>query len=108
MSERRYWYAMNACIKSSERPCGGCEDRDEQIAELRAILAPLLDDPIKNETCQFCGAEIREAYMAYGPYRFPDGQVLDLGPRRIPSQGEHAPNCPVLRKDALLGVQGGH
>jgi len=58
--------------------------RDE-VAELRAILAPLLWDPIRWEgmpdanVCVFCGSEAK--------YRKP----------------EHAPDCPVLRKDALLG-----
>jgi hypothetical protein len=64
------------------------------IAELRAVLAPLLDDEgwafhhsapagaYGIAECVFCGA-------ACGDYGQPPLT--------------HAPDCPVLRKDALLG-----
>lgn len=54
------------------------------VAELRAVLRPLLDDPTRQDKegtdyCLFCD-------------------------RPWPLPGEHAPDCPVLRRDALLGV----
>jgi len=61
----------------------------DRIDELRAVLAPLLDDPNAPRSgdgeydfgcCVFCHCEV---------------------PGTVP--GEHAPDCPVLRKDELLG-----
>jgi hypothetical protein len=88
MSEQRYLYAMNVRAKNDawrDPPCGGCEDRDEQIAELRAILAPLLDrngaadvgSGYAEATCQFCGTWVER----------------------------HLPDCPALEanKNRLLG-----
>lgn len=75
MREPRYWYAMNADLglRRDEPP----DDRDETIAALRAVLAPLLDDPRAEEgRCIFCD------------------DLLD---------NRHAPDCPVLRRDELLG-----
>jgi hypothetical protein len=58
-----------------------CGERDE----LRAILAPLLDDPLRHVdgvgwACRFCG----EATAS-------DRDLV------------HGPDCPVPRRDALLG-----
>lgn len=52
------------------------------VAELRAVLAPLLDDPHRNGShfCVFCGAFLMDG-----------------------DSGEHESDCPVLRRDALLG-----
>jgi hypothetical protein len=69
-------------------------ERLTQRNELRAILAPLLDDPIDaNEchdeswyVCRFCGKE---------------AEVVEVHPRVYAC--DHAPDCPVLRKDELLG-----
>ena len=63
-------------------------DLKAQLAELRALLAPLLDEPIIQrpagmgsftEECRFCGIE------------------------RCNGDEEHAACCPVLDKDRLLG-----
>lgn len=60
------------------------------IAELRAILAPLLENPWRD------GGDIGDGDQAT--------DCLFCGPQsRI--GGTHAPDCPVLRKDALLGHQ---
>lgn len=65
---------------------GGRDERDElnrQIATLRAVLAPLLDNPVdlqEGRECLFCG---QRAY-------------------RLESAG-HADHCPVLRRNELLG-----
>lgn len=68
----------NAAIELGER----------RIAELRAILAPLLAKPIHttrldDERCLFCGSE-----------------------SDTPGLIVHAPGCPVLRRDELLGRGG--
>lgn len=59
------------------------------VAELRAILAPLLDEPMRptgnindDDECVFCQA-VREIFS------------------KTPTV--HAPGCAVLRRDALLG-----
>ena len=85
--DRRYQYAMNARVTDSldqEPP----DDRDETIAELRAVLAPLLDNPFRDlwtysdpdETCVFC----EHVGLAF-------------------DRQSHEPGCPVLRRDELLG-----
>lgn len=68
-----------------------------QRDELRAVLAPVLADPLKADACQFCGADIRESYVVSMP------DSMGGGMRRVEQVGEHAPACPVLRRDALLG-----
>lgn len=62
--------------------------RDATIADLRAVLAPLLEQPYVDwsegeygRTCRFC--------LSGEPYRG-DPPV-------------HTPDCPVLRDDELLG-----
>src|SRR5262245_13976321 len=81
------------------------------IAELRAVLAPLLDDPYEERAadwlddsdafdriCRFCGAEAEWRRVWTGN--------RDSRGRKINRQGDvtrHDPACPVLRKDALLG-----
>jgi hypothetical protein len=70
---------------------------ERRIAELRAILAPLLEDPFEYEgqagparrayMCRFC---LRTSYV--GEHDVRAGML-----------GEHAPDCRVLRRDALLG-----
>lgn len=65
-------------------------ERDEAIRqrdEARAVLAPLLDDPWRNES--------------EGPYWALDWfQECVWCASRAP---DHAADCPVLRRDALLG-----
>lgn len=61
-------------------------DLQATIDELRAVLAPLLDQP-----------------WAYGPQGGDAGQCCAWCLRFADEEGPHAPNCPVLRKDALLG-----
>lgn len=67
--------------------CGGCDQRDDAIDALRAVLAPLLDDPFyisafppepSRLRCVFCRAV--------------QGHSI-----------EHTADCPVRRTDALLG-----
>jgi hypothetical protein len=69
--------ALDQAIRTMER-------MDAHIGELRAILAPQLDDPAiignRGYYCLFCNAE-------------------DWDPNAIP----HKADCPVLRKDELLG-----
>lgn len=78
------------------------DQRDQAIAErdeLRAILAPLLDDAkrfafestdgTENFSCLFCG-----------------GPECSEG-RDSPDHILHDPTCPVLRRDTLLGRPGG-
>ena len=81
--------------------------------DLRAILAPLLDEPMRRvgesrpdyedetERCVFCGARYDNAWgEPTNPdpaYRFVSTPLVETTP--------HAPTCPVLRKDALLGRQ---
>jgi hypothetical protein len=74
----------------------------DPIAELRAILAPLLDDPFVGDegafSCQFCRVTLGPEWDAtthnHGPLRYP---------HRDAHLFVHAPDCPVLRKDDLLG-----
>lgn len=61
----------------------------DAVAELRAVLAPLLDEPIIDvagefEVCRFCGEGDSNAF----------GRT-----------SAHAPECPVLRANELLGHQ---
>jgi hypothetical protein len=58
--------------------------------ELRAILEPLLDEPIRDHDCLFC--ETRD--------------VARDNPWLPPPGVEHAPTCPVRRREALLGRDG--
>lgn len=63
---------------------------DYQIFELRVVLAPLLDNPgvpsaDRRLVCVWC----RHMFPAY--------------PREQGHHEVHAPECPVLRKDELLG-----
>lgn len=57
----------------------GVAQLEAEIADLRAILAPLLANPLRSSRgepyCLFCTAD----------------------------RGDHSDDCPVLRKDALLG-----
>jgi hypothetical protein len=69
--------------------------------ELRALLAPLMDDPL--EACPMI-----HGYGAYGwRCRFcktPMLTALDQpSPTRDGGRERHEPTCPVLRRDALLG-----
>lgn len=61
-------------------------ERSAEVTELRAILAPLLNKPLDQRAidrrCRFC-AERTPGEWAY--------------------QENHTPDCPVLRRDALLG-----
>lgn len=81
--------------------CESCElyaqdaaDAAEQRDSLRAILAPLLDNPYRTianygdpyEECVFCEC-VPESHYPYGPN----------------DRKDHEPDCPVLRKDELLG-----
>lgn len=60
---------------------------------LCAVLAPLLDDPLEYDSgnscnaCRFCGANDHAVYT----------------PRYHRPALTHEPDCPVLRKDELLG-----
>lgn len=84
--------------------CGDCADRDATIADLRAVLAPLLDDPIRHEwdtfdgvdVCLLCGAD-NTIMPKPGSWR----ETLRMPECSGPVQ--HAPDCPVLRRDELLG-----
>jgi len=64
------------------------------IADLRAVLAPLLDDPYEGDTgtihCRFCERSLGGGDdLAYSP--------------RDDARFVHAPDCPVLRRAILLG-----
>jgi hypothetical protein len=91
-----------------------------QRDELRAILAPLLDDPIEEDReegglwCKVCGGtNCREVPLEWTPpplppgVRYAPGYEPEPGPTsRITCDGDavHEPDCPVLRRDALLGT----
>jgi hypothetical protein len=81
---------MNARVKNDwgDPPCGGCEDRDEQIAELRAALAPLLDEPLIDDGTAHIQCRVCLKETTCPPW---------------PRPPLHEPDCPVLRKDELLG-----
>jgi hypothetical protein len=77
------------------------------IADLRAVAAPLLDEPYTYGGCDDCGSETRCLFcrveMTIG--RRWTGR-LDTRGRRINEDDDttvHAPDCPVLRRDELLG-----
>jgi hypothetical protein len=67
--------------------CSGCDERDIELFTLRAILAPLLTEPERiapsdaGKECLFCRV-VQEWW---------------------PDPFEHEPDCPVLRRDELLG-----
>jgi hypothetical protein len=70
-------------------------DLRRQVDELRAILAPLLDEPLRNldpdaqlDICIFCLA---------ARWVDPSGRA------DVDGVFAHRPDCPVLRRDALLG-----
>jgi hypothetical protein len=63
---------------------GGLE---AQLAAVRAVLAPLLDSPICEHACVFCGAADPARDNPWGP----------------PPEVQHRPGCPVPRRDELLG-----
>lgn len=57
------------------------------IASLRAVLAPLLDEPLIENRCRCCKRTVA-AWTRVGQ------EFIDL---------PHAPDCAVLRRDELLG-----
>lgn len=61
------------------------------IKHLRALLAPLLDDPLRYHSakhwyCLFCEVANRPGSPGFDAPAFP-----------------HAPTCPVLERDHILG-----
>jgi hypothetical protein len=69
------------------------DTRDRLIDDLRSVLAPKLDDPWIDDADNVCV----ECYWC-GANNFP----TDLNHYPRPPI-EHEPNCPVLRRDELLG-----
>jgi hypothetical protein len=64
----------------------GLRSKKEVIAEMRAVLAPLLDEPFYID-----------------PFHQPVRMVCVVCRTVQGHSVEHAPDCPVLRRDALLG-----
>jgi hypothetical protein len=66
----------------------------ETIEDLRAVLAPKLDNPLEHDgdnTCDFCiWCDASNYWIQYDKPR---------------PELKHEPTCPVLRKDRLLGRQ---
>lgn len=75
------------------------------VGELRAILAPLLDDPyddeggfISDRRCRFCWAT---STWKKRPTGRRDARGRNV--REWADATPHKADCPVLRKDTLLG-----
>jgi hypothetical protein len=81
LRERRYFYAMNVRTGPELEPP---DERDELIAELRAVLGPILTAP-----CRWDAGRREYACVLCDEAR--------------DDAATHRPDCPVLRRDELLG-----
>jgi hypothetical protein len=86
------------------------DNRDQIIAELRAVVALVLDSPFELQSlggyeseeterrCRFCDVAAKDVRVWTGR--------LDARGRKVNEwvdRAEHAPDCAVLRRDELLG-----